>query len=222
LEPFAKTAPQLPIYLPIAGSRDALFHSAGRPQVILWATFHRQQTETTHPMFSLNYLSGYPQALQDSVRHMLEQNMLKTHLLQKYPRIHQVSNDKALRAYTTEIKNQFLKKSAPVGKVVYDEKIHIIHNALGLHSSVQRVQGNKIKSKNEIRIGGIFKKTPEPFLRMIVVHELAHLKEREHNKAFYKLCQHMLPNYHQLEFDLRIYLTYLELHGEIYKPSEQR
>ncbi|WP_317628143.1 YgjP-like metallopeptidase domain-containing protein [Colwellia psychrerythraea] len=27
----------------------------------------------------------------------------------------------------------------------------------------------------------IFKKAPEAFLTMIVVHELAHLKEKEHN-----------------------------------------
>jgi predicted metal-dependent hydrolase len=43
---------------------------------------------------------------------------------------------------------------------------------------------------------------------MIVVHELAHLKELEHNKAFYKLCEYMEPNYHQLELDLRLLLTY--------------
>ena len=48
---------------------------------------------------------------------------------------------------------------------------------------------------------------------MIVVHELAHLKEREHDKAFYALCQHMEPDYHQLEFDLRLWLTALELPG---------
>jgi predicted metal-dependent hydrolase len=38
---------------------------------------------------------------------------------------------------------------------------------------------------------------------MIVAHEIAHLKEPQHNKAFYQLCQHIEPNYHQLEFDLR-------------------
>ena len=48
---------------------------------------------------------------------------------------------------------------------------------------------------------------PAALLEMIVVHELAHLKEREHNKAFYALCDHMLPGYHQVEFDTRIYLT---------------
>jgi predicted metal-dependent hydrolase len=48
---------------------------------------------------------------------------------------------------------------------------------------------------------------------MIAVHELAHFKEREHNRAFYQLCAYMAPDYHQLEFDLRVYLTHLEAGG---------
>ena len=48
-------------------------------------------------------------------------------------------------------------------------------------------------------------------LEMILVHELAHLKELEHNKAFYALCEHMLPGYHQIEFDTRLYLTMLAM-----------
>ena len=165
---------------------------------------------------TLKYLSGYATSLQDPIRVLLEQDTLGTYLLKKYPKTHEVYNDKALRQYTTGLKNHYLKKTPPLSKVIYDGKIHIINNALGLHSYVGRIQGNKIKTKNEIRIGAIFKKAPEEFLNMIVVHELAHLKEREHNKAFYKLCQHMLPNYHQLEYDLRVYLTQLECHGEIY------
>jgi predicted metal-dependent hydrolase len=55
---------------------------------------------------------------------------------------------------------------------------------------------------------------------MIVVHELAHLKIRDHDKAFYKLCQHMAPHYGQSEFELRIYLTHLEGGGEkIWTPA---
>ena len=46
---------------------------------------------------------------------------------------------------------------------------------------------------------------------MIVVHELAHLKERDHDKPFYALCAHMAPDYHQLEFDARLWLTAREL-----------
>jgi predicted metal-dependent hydrolase len=56
----------------------------------------------------------------------------------------------------------------------------------------------------------MFRDAPAAFLKMILVHELAHLKEREHTKAFYQLCTHMEPDYFQLEFDLRLYLTHRE------------
>lgn len=147
---------------------------------------------------------------------MLAQETLSKYLLSKYPTAHNIVNDKALRAFVMNLKNQYLKKSSPLSKIQFDDKIHVINNALGLHSYVSRVQGNKLKSKNEIRIATVFKSAPEEFLEMIVVHELAHLKEKEHNKAFYQLCQHMLGNYHQIELDLRIYLTQLEYLGEIY------
>ena len=93
--------------------------------------------------------------------------------------------------------------------------INVIHNALGTHHIVSRVQGAKLKSKNEIRIASIFKNAPLEFLEMIVVHELAHFKEREHNKAFYSLCLYMQPSYHQVEFDLRLYLTQMDAFGKI-------
>ena len=162
-------------------------------------------------MSTPNYLSAYSAQLQDQIAQLLEQDRLTDYLLQKYPTSHTVPNDAALREYVLDIKNQYLKKSPPLSKVVFDKKIHVVNNALGLHSFVSRVQGGKLKSKNEIRVSTLFKHTPEAFLHMIVVHELAHLKEKDHNKAFYQLCQHMLPDYHQLEFDMRLYLVQQEL-----------
>jgi hypothetical protein len=72
------------------------------------------------------------------------------------------------------------------------------------------VQSSRLKASHEIRVASVFRDAPAPFLNMILVHELAHLKEHEHNKAFYQLCAHMEPDYHQLEFDLRLYLTHRE------------
>jgi predicted metal-dependent hydrolase len=118
-----------------------------------------------------------------------------------------------------DLKNQYLRQSSPLGKVIYDDKLDVLHQALGLHTYVSRVQGSRIKAKNEMRIGSVFKTAPPEFLTMIVVHELAHLREKDHNKAFYKLCTHMEPNYHQLEFDVRVYLTYLDLFGELYQTD---
>jgi UTP pyrophosphatase len=163
-----------------------------------------------------NYLAAYPEHLQQQAQKLIADNKLPQYLLSRYPTTHTVSNDGELRDYVLALKASYMKKSEPLSKIVFDTKIHVINNALGLHTYVARVQGNKLKSKNEIRISSIFKKTPEAFLQMIVVHELAHLKEKEHNKDFYQLCQHMLPDYFQLEFDTRLYLMQLEVGGDIY------
>ena len=167
-------------------------------------------------MQTLKYISNYPQPVKEQVLRLVEQDKLASYLLNKYPTTHQFVNDKSLREFAVSIKNQYIKKSSPLSQVIYDPKIHVINNALGLHIFVSRVQGNKLKSKNEIRISDKFRKSPEAFLKMIVVHELVHLKVKEHNKAFYKLCCHMLSDYHQLELDMRLYLTQLALNGEIY------
>jgi len=165
---------------------------------------------------ALKYISSYSPEIQKQVKTMLDENSLSNYLLSKYPKPHNIVNDKALNTFTMDLKKQYLKKSSPLSKIQFDDKIHVIKNALGLHSFVSRVQGSKLKRKNEIRIATVFKSAPEEFLEMIVVHELAHLKEKDHNKAFYQLCRHMQPNYHQIELDLRIYLTQLDNIGKIY------
>lgn len=163
----------------------------------------------------LKYLNNYPENLQNQIRELIEQDKLSNYILKKYPSKHHYQTDKALYEYINTFKNQYLKKYT-LSKVIYDGKINVINNALGTHTFVSRVQGGKLKAKNEIRIGTVFKNMPEEFLRMIVVHELAHFKEKEHNKAFYNFCTHMEPSYYQLEFDLRVYLTYVALEGKLY------
>ena len=162
-------------------------------------------------MSKLLYLQGYPENLLAQVTSLIEQNRLGEVLQKRYPDTHNVTTDKALYQYTQDLKSQFLRNAPPINKVAYDNKIHVLNNALGLHTAISRVQGGKLKAKAEIRVATVFRNAPEAFLRMIVVHELAHLKEKEHDKAFYSLCCHMEPQYHQLEFDTRLWLTHLSL-----------
>ena len=166
-------------------------------------------------MQKLKYLAHYPPSVQEQVSKLINADKLSAHLLKKYPKAHNVKSDKSLFSYTMDIKNEYIKKSAPLSKTLYDGKINVINNALGTHSYISRVQGNKLKSKNEIKIASMFKSVPEEFLEMIVVHELAHFKEKEHNKSFYKLCEYMQASYHQVEFDLRLYLTHIECQGKL-------
>jgi len=161
-------------------------------------------------MAELKYLAGYSGQVTESVQQLIDDGRLAGILQKKYPNPHDIRTDKALYAYTTELKNRYLRQSSPLSKVVFDDKIDTVYQALGLHSFVSRVQGSKLKAKHEIRIGSVFKQAPAAFLSMIVVHELAHLREKDHNKAFYKLCEYMQPDYHQLEFDFRLYLTCLD------------
>ena len=163
-----------------------------------------------------DYLSAYSPQLRAQVQALLDDGRTADLLLKKYPQVHSLSSERQLYEYALELKNAFMRSSPPLSKVIYDDKIHVINNALGLHTYVSRIQGNKLKAKNEIRISALFRKVPEPMLRMILVHELAHLREKEHNKSFYKLCQHMEPDYHQLEFDLRMYLAHKDRYGDLW------
>lgn len=159
-------------------------------------------------LHSLNYLAGYPLSIQQQAAELLHSGKLKQYLDTKYPQTHQVQSDKALYSYVTALKNDAMRNSPPLSQVKYDSKLNIIKQALGMHSFESRVQGSKLKAHNSISIAALFKQAPAEFLRMIVVHELAHFKEKEHNKAFYKLCQHMEPQYHQLELDTRLWLLW--------------
>jgi predicted metal-dependent hydrolase len=177
----------------------------------------QEQTEGNKlQMHLLKYLAGYSPQITAQVAELVAKNRLGNVIVQKYPKAHEVRTDKALYDFTVNIKNEFMRTAQPLSRVVYDGKIHVINNALGTHTFVSRVQGGKLKAKHEIRIASIFRDAPGEFLKMIVVHELAHLKEKEHNKAFYQLCKYMEPTYHQLEFDTRLFLTQVEMAGSPY------
>lgn len=163
---------------------------------------------------ALPYLAAYPQALQAQVRQLLAQPQGAQEWLQRrHPKAHALRTDKALFAYVDALKTSFLRKAGTLHKVVYDNKLHVVRNALGTHTRRSVVQGSRLNTRHEIRIAALFRQAPEAFLRMITVHELAHLREQDHDKAFYALCTHMEPDYHQYEFEVRLYLSHVEAGG---------
>ncbi len=184
-------------------------------------------TDLDDALRRLPYLNHYPAALQQQVRTLVIEGRLIAYLQKRYPDYtfsprdavesesvaprHAVQSDKALYSYCADVKQQFLRSAPAIDKVLYDNKLDVVRHALGLHTAISRVQGGKLKAKKEIRIAALFRDTPLAFLRMIVVHELAHLKEPDHDKAFYRLCEFMEPDYHQIELDLRIHLTAKQL-----------
>ena len=165
-------------------------------------------TATPLPYLALPYLDGYSPAVQARVCELLAQGQLGPYLASRYGEAHEVRNDKELFQAAVALKGRFMKNTAPLNKVLYDSKLQVLSHALGTLTAVSRVQGRRLKASREIRVASVFREAPAAFLKMILVHELAHLKESEHDKAFYQLCTHMAPDYFQLEFDLRLYLTH--------------
>ncbi len=161
----------------------------------------------------LPYLRGYPASWLAGAHRLLARGELGAHVATRYPQPHAVRSDGALYDYVNALKGEFLRGAAPLARIAYDNRLHPVQHTLGTHTSVSRVQGDRLKAKREIRVASLFKAAPAAFLKMIVVHELAHLKQREHDKAFYALCLHMDPDYHQLEFDTRLWLTARALEG---------
>ncbi len=165
------------------------------------------------PPRHLKFLQGYSADTMAQVDQLIAEQGLGAWLRDRYPDAHGVRTDKALFEYLQALKASYLRGAEPLTKVMFDSKLQVVQHALGTHTAISRVQGNKLKAKREIRIAALFKDAPPEFLRMISVHELAHLKERAHDKAFYQLCCHMEPRYHQLEFEVRVYLTHLDASG---------
>ena len=160
---------------------------------------------------TLRYLAGYPADLIAQASDLVAHGQLGQTIARRYPEPHAVRSDAALYSYVMELKQRHMRSAPPIAKVAFDHRLEVLHNALGTHTTVSRVQGGRLKAKREIRVAALFKEAPAPFLKMIAVHELAHLKEREHDKAFYALCLHMESDYYQLEFDTRLWLTAREL-----------
>ncbi len=65
-------------------------------------------------MKQLKYLQGYPPHLLEQVQRLIEQDKLKDLLLKRYPKPHTITTEKALYDFTIDLKNQYIKKSAPL------------------------------------------------------------------------------------------------------------
>ncbi len=161
-------------------------------------------------MAGLPLLHGYSEELVTQAEVLIAAGKAQEWIARRYPERHRVSSNKELFVYVHELKARHMKNTPQLSKVLFDKRLRSVHNALGLHTANRHVHGARLKTNRELRVASLFRDAPAAFLRMIVVHELGHQKHADHDRDFYRLCCHMEPEYHQLEFDLRLYLSALE------------
>ncbi len=163
---------------------------------------------------ALRFIAHYPASLRAQARRLFEEDLVRGYLEQRYGDLdvrHEIQNNGALYQMAMALKRRHMSSSPPVAKVRYCDKISTLKRALGLHTYATRVHGAKLKTKHELRIASVYKEAPLAFLETVVVHELAHLREKDHGRAFSNLCHHMLPDYDQRELDMRLWLGWREL-----------
>ena len=131
------------------------------------------------------YLAGYAPELLGQVRELIAQGRLAESLERRYPERHDVCSDGALYDYVAAQKSRYMRNAGPLAKVVYDKRL--ASSTAGSGDAHDWFAGARRQPQDQTRDPHRqpVRQAPAAFLWMIVVHELAHLKEREHGKPFY-------------------------------------
>ena len=123
----------------------------------------------SHPwLLIFRICAPIPVALQEQARDLLEQGQLANVLLRGIPAPQRAQRQGPVRL-RARAEDSLLAQRWYGQQGAFDNKIHVVRNALGLHTAVSRVQGSRLAAKHEIRIASMFKRSSDEFLRMIVV-----------------------------------------------------
>ena len=68
-------------------------------------------------------------------------------------------------------------------------------------------QWGSCSSKNDLSFNTMMMKLPLDVIQYIIIHELAHIKHKHHQKMFWQLVEHYLPNYKTQVKELKNFTT---------------
>jgi predicted metal-dependent hydrolase len=74
-----------------------------------------------------------------------------------------------------------------------------------IYFRTMRTKWASCSSKKNLTINKLMRFLPEPVLRYVIFHEIAHLKEKRHSDRFWKRISKKFDDYQELEKDLFIY-----------------
>ena len=87
----------------------------------------------------------------------------------------------------------------------WSNKMQLVTRKLSFRKTKR--QWGSCSSQNDISINTMVMKLPLNVIEYIVVHELAHIKHKHHQKDFWKLVEYYLPNYKLYVKELKNYTT---------------
>jgi len=99
---------------------------------------------------------------------------------------------------------QEAQKLIPTLTQSYADKMHLYPTKIGFRKAKR--QWGSCSAKNAISFNYLMMKLPLDVIQYIIVHELAHIKHKNHQKEFWALVALVMPEYKRQEQELKNYL----------------
>lgn len=133
------------------------------------------------------------------------EKQLQKKLLHNHDEMHFFENETALRAKAAEV--------LPVKANYFSRIMNLFPAAVKITSAKSRF--GSCSGKNSICFSWRLMAYPEAAIDYVVVHELAHIKYKDHSKRFYALIEKYMPDYKTRKAILKKPIMGGSEHGEI-------
>ena len=87
----------------------------------------------------------------------------------------------------------------------YAQKMQLFPNKITFRKTKR--QWGSCSATNNISLNTMLAKLPIDVVKYVIVHELAHIRHKNHQKEFWALVKRYMPNYKQLQNELKTYTT---------------
>jgi predicted metal-dependent hydrolase len=87
----------------------------------------------------------------------------------------------------------------------YAQKMQLFPNKITFRKTKR--QWGSCSATNNISLNTMLAKLPIDVVKYVIVHVLAHIRHKNHQKVFWALVKRYMPNYKQLQNELKTYTT---------------
>ncbi|MDA3792881.1 MAG: M48 family metallopeptidase [Elusimicrobia bacterium] len=132
----------------------------------------------------------------------------KNWIYKNFTRIQKALNEDSLRKVNFERSREELKQIASEKAVKYSNEMAVSVNKIFIRKMATR--WGSLSSKRNITLNSIVKFLPVNLIEYIIYHEVVHLKERKHGKAFKSLIENRYNDYKKYDDELFNYWFILQ------------
>lgn len=113
------------------------------------------------------------------------------------------------KSYPKELSEKEIKALIEKARLVLPKKLSYYSRLMGLYPTAVKITAAKTRfgscgGKNSVCFSYRLMLYPEKAIDYVVVHELAHIKHKNHGKEFYALIEKYLPDYKERERLLKL------------------